>query len=86
MDPAFGNQIQRTFYRRVIAEVYLDIVIACDALVLAAPKGIQVPIVQVAHNVCHILAVVVDCADDLMRSGDRDDFGALSQALQSARP
>ena len=76
MHPAFGDEIQRAIRGNLVAEIYFDIVIARDALILAASEGVQVSIVQVAQNICHILSVVVDCASDLVRSGDRDDSAA----------
>src|SRR5271165_5040129 len=49
MQPAFGYEISRSARRHLIAQIYFDVMIARDALVLAASKGIEITIIQVAH-------------------------------------
>ena len=81
--PAFGYEIQRAVGRNVIAQIYFDVMIARDALILAASEGVEISIVEIAHNFRYIMAVVIDCTDDLMRSLNRDDSGLYCRHCES---
>ncbi len=65
MHPAVCDQPKRTARRRIVAEIDFDVMIARDALILAAPKGIEIVSVKSADDVRNILAVVVDGLRDL---------------------
>src|SRR6266850_2196294 len=69
--PAFGNQPQRAAFRRVLAKIDFDVMIARHTLIAPAPKVIEVFLVESADNVRHVVATVIYCVRYLVRRLDR---------------
>ena len=73
VDRALRDQIERTAFGRVVAEVDLEIMIAGYALILAAAKAIESLSVERADDIGDVLAVVIDGASNLVRRGNGGD-------------
>ncbi len=73
MDRTLRDQVQGTAIGRVIAEVHLQIVIARQALELAAPEAVHGSSVERADDVRDVLAIVVHCPRDVVRCRNRGD-------------
>ena len=67
------DQIKRAALGRVVAEINFKIMIASDALELAAPETAHGFSVERADEVGDILAVVIHRARNVVRSCDRGD-------------
>src|SRR5437016_1688221 len=73
MHPAFGDKPQWSSRWCVVAQVYLNVMIAGHTLVLAASEGVQVFSVESAHEGGDVPAIVVDRAGYLMGCFNRGD-------------
>src|SRR3984885_2937547 len=73
VDRALRDEKERAAFRRVLAELDFEIMIARYSLILASAKAGQGLTVERANDIGDVLAGVVDGASDPVRSGNRRD-------------
>src|SRR3984957_18122970 len=71
VDRALRDEKERAAFRRVLAELDFEIMIAGYSLILASAEAGQRLTVEGANDIGDVLAGIVDGANNLVRSGDR---------------
>ena len=56
MQPAARDEPERAARRQIVAQVDFDVMVARDALILAAAEGVEILAVEIAKRFCYIVA------------------------------